>query len=111
MFIGIFSKLHGDRNEPCVVYYDATRIIKVTDVDVDEGCIFWFHDADVGGALPYEAPSYSAAGLIELVMTARLRPLEFLPSLYVGKSAPADDNPNNVSWSAQKGVDTSKPSS
>lgn len=112
MFIGIFSKLSGDRNELSMDYYDAHRIIKVTDnVTTGEGCVFWFHDADVGGALPYETPSYTAAGLIELVMQARLRPLEFLPSLYVGKQAPADDNPNNVTWSAQKGVDTSKPSS
>lgn len=111
MFIGLISKLHGDRNELAMMYYDASRVIKVTDNELDEGCIFWFHDADVGGALPYEAPSYTAAGLIELVMQARMRPAEFLPSLYVGKSAPADDNPNNVSWSAQKGVDTSKPSS
>lgn len=100
MFIGIFSKLAGDKNEHYVDYYDASRIIKVTDnVTTDEGCVFWF---DTGAGVEiYEAASYDAAGLIELVMQARMRPAEFLPSLYVGKSAPADDQPNSVHWSAK----------
>lgn len=103
MFIGIVSKLSRTKGEPSMIYFDASRIIRVAAnpaSDDESGCLFWFHDADVGGALPYETPSYDCAGLIELVMQARLRPLEFLPSLYVGKRAATDDNDNNVTWSA-----------
>lgn len=99
MFIGIFSKLTGDNNECYVDYYDASRIVKVTNnVTTGEGCVFWF---DTGAGVDiHETPSYDAGGLIELIMQARLRPAEFLPSLYVGKRAKLEDGPNNVAWSA-----------
>ena len=99
MFIGIVSRLHGDRNELAMVYYDAHRIIKVTDVDVDEGCVFWL-DEGMDGTNVYDAPSYDAGGLIELVMQARMRPAEFLPSLYVGKKVAPEPNPNSHHFKA-----------
>lgn len=99
MFIGIFSKLSGDKNEHYVDYYDAIRIVKVAKNETDKGCVFWF---DTGaGVEVYETPTYDCGGLIELIMQARLRPAEFMPSLYVGKKPKPDDNGNSVAWSAK----------
>lgn len=100
MFIGLITKLHGDRNELAMVYYDAHRIIKVTDVDVDEGCVFWL-DEGMDGTNVYDAPSYDAAGLIELIMQARMHPAQMLPSVNVGKPAKPEQRDNSVQWSAQ----------
>lgn len=100
MFIGLFSKLAGDKNEPYVDYYDANRIIKVANNETGEGCVFWFDDGCADGASAYEAPSYDCGGLIELIMQARMRPAEMLPSLYVGKRSKDDDQPNNHQFRA-----------
>lgn len=103
MFIGIFSKISRQKGEPSMTYFDATRIVKVADNPNGEGCIFWFHDADVGGALPYEAPSYTHDGLIEVVIQARLHPHEFQPSVNVGKRKPEDEpgSTGSLHWSAK----------
>lgn len=111
MFIKLLAKLNRGDAEPTFVWFDAHRIVRISEHPLDrpgeEGCMFWFHDADVGGALPYQALSYDAESLVELVMQARLRPAECLPSLYVGKRAAPDDNPNNVAWSAKDGEKSS----
>lgn len=101
MFMPINCRLHKDRNELAIVYFDASRVIKVTDVDVDKGCVFWFHDADVGGALPYDAPDFSAAALVEAVMECRMKPAEWLPSRNVGKAKHVEPSPGNHTFRAQ----------
>ena len=98
MFIGIFSKLTGDKNEHYVDYYDATRIVKVAKNEQAEGVVFWF---DTGaGVEVYETPTYDAGGLVELIMQARLHPAQFMPSANVGKSAKPEPQPNSVAWAA-----------
>lgn len=104
MFIKLLAKLNRGDAEPTFVWFDAHRIVRISEHPLDrtdeEGCMFWFHDADVGGALPYQALSYDAESLVELVMQARLHPAQLLPSVNVGKSAPAETQPNSVAWSA-----------
>jgi len=87
-----------------MAYFDAERIVKVANVEGEEGCMFWFCDGDVGGALPYTTPSYDAGGLIELTMQARMHPAEFMPSRNVGKT---DDDveigsTGSLKWSANE---------
>jgi hypothetical protein len=104
MFIGIVSKLARSKDEPSMVYYDANHVVKVVELEGEEGCMFWFYDGDVGGALPYTTPSYDAGGLIELVMQARMHPAEFMPSRNVGKKAEADEigSTGSLKWSANE---------
>lgn len=107
MFIGIFAKVSRAKGEPSMAYFDATRIVKVAENPLKQGdeagCLFWFHDGDVGGALPYETPSYDVGGLIELVIQARLHPAEFRPSVNVGKRKPEDEpgSTGSLHWSAK----------
>lgn len=91
MFIEIFAKVSRSKGEPSVAYFDATRIVKIADNPLGEGALFWFHDGDVGGALPYDAPKLDKNDLIELVIQARLHPAEFRPSVNVGKRKPEDE--------------------
>lgn len=103
MFIGLISKVAKRKDEPSMAYYDVHRIIKIADNPDGEGCMFWFDDSDVGGAMPYEAISYEVGGLIELVMQARLNPHEMLPSNNVGKrdDRPARESTGTLHWSAK----------
>lgn len=80
-------------------FFDANRITLISPGRIEGLTEFWFDD---GGAETnvFMTDSYTPEGLVEVVMQARLRPAEFLPSLYVGKKALADDAPNSVHWSA-----------
>lgn len=104
MFIGIsvafFSTNTPRPDEYVMRYFDANRITLVGPARIPAHVEFWFDD---GSAEPsvFMTDSYDEGGLIELIMQARLRPAEFLPSLYVGKKAKAEDGPNNVQWSAK----------
>lgn len=103
MFIGIMTKVKGRSVEPAMEYFDASRIIKIAANPDGEGCLFWFDDSDVGGAMCYEAISYEPDGLVELALQARLHPAQFLPSLIVGKDN--DDTPSSTGslhWSAKR---------
>lgn len=80
-------------------YFDANV---VRQVELDEASTFTAFAVEEGNAWSwYVTDSYDCGGLVELVMQARMRPAEFLPSLYVGKKAAPDDAPNSVQWSAQ----------
>lgn len=103
MFIGIsvayFSTNAPKPTEYVMRYFDASRITLISPARLEGHVEFWLDD---GSAEPtvFMTDSYDCGGLVELVMQARLRPAEFLPSLYVGKSAKADDQPNSVQWAA-----------
>lgn len=103
MFIGIFSKASIVDDKPFeeaegMRYFDASTIVCVAD-NASGGAVFAVARPD--GTIWHHTPSYDAGGLIELIMQARLRPAEFLPSLYVGKKPKPDDNGNSVAWSAK----------
>ncbi len=103
MYIGLISRISGRTDEHAIAYFDANRIVKVADNPNGEGVMFWFDDADVGGAMPYEAISYDCGGLIELIMQARLHPAQFLPSVNVGKGedGPKRESTGSLHWSAK----------
>lgn len=82
-------------------YFDAHRIIAVSPGRLEGYVELQFDDGGYEGPAVYMTNEHDAPGLVELVMQARMRPAEMLPSLYVGKRAAADDNPNNVHWSAK----------
>lgn len=99
MYIGIvsviFDELRHGKGEEAMRYFDATAIRRIQRDDASGYTVFM-----VEGDGEYATETYDCGGLVELAMQARLRPAEFMPSLYVGKKAPADDAPNSVHWSA-----------
>ncbi|QJD54536.1 hypothetical protein [Sphingomonas phage Kharn] len=104
MFIGIsvayFSTSTKRPDEYVMRYFDASRIVVVSPGPLDGHVSFSVDEGGYEGPSVYMTDSYDCGGLVELIMQARMRPAEFLPSLYVGKRAKPEDGPNNVAWSA-----------
>lgn len=82
-------------------YFDAHRIIVVSPGRLEGYVELQVDDGGYEGPAVYMTNEYNCADLVELIMTARMRPAELLPSLYVGKRAAPDANENNVTWSAK----------
>lgn len=104
MFIGVYCKVWREKGEFSRMYFLAENIVRIVPNPNGEGSLFVFCEDDV---VTFETPSFDPSGFVELVMQARLRPKEFLPSLYVGKKPKPDDQPNSVQWSAKDGEKSS----
>lgn len=106
MFVGIsvayFSTTTHTPDEYVMRYFDANRIVCVSPSKLEGHVELWFDDGSVDSPAVFQTDSYDAGGLIELIMQARMRPAEFLPSLYVGKTKRDDDQPNNHQFRANE---------
>lgn len=86
MFVRLLAR-REHQHKGCEIWgsYDANKIICIGDFvePGNEGCGFVFEAGCEAHNLI--APTYDEAGLVELVMQARLNPNAFLPSNNVGK--------------------------
>lgn len=89
MFIGInvafFSTNTVSPDEYVTRYFDANRIGLVSKARLEGHVEFWVELGGMEGPSVFITDSYDVAGLVEVIMQARLNPAEFMPSRYVGK--------------------------